>query len=98
VRAERVLVTISLVLALVAAVLVVGPLHANRDPTAFPYVFTPALVTLLPLTSDRAAAVILAALLMLLFTALELFTVGVYFLPAAGAMSAAAVLKTTPVE
>jgi hypothetical protein len=91
-------VTISLVLALVAAVLVVGPLHGNRDASSFPYLFTPALVTLLPLASDRGAAVILAALLMLLFTGLELFTVGVFFLPAAGAMSAAALVKTTPVR
>jgi hypothetical protein len=86
----------SLVLALVAAVLVTGPLHASRDPAAFPYVFTPAVVTLLPLASDRLAAVLLAALLMLLFCALEVLTVGVYFLPAAGAMCAAGLVRTSP--
>jgi hypothetical protein len=95
VRADRVLVVISLVLALVAAVLVTGPLHASRDPGAFPYVFTPAVATLLPLASDRVAALLLAAGLMLLFCALELLTIGVYFLPAAGAMSTAALLRTS---
>ena len=58
--------------------------------------FVPALATLLPLASDRTAALILAAALMLLFTAVEIFTIGVYFLPAAGAMSAAALVRTTP--
>jgi hypothetical protein len=94
VRADRVLVTISLCLALVAAVLVQGPLHASRDPASFPSVFTPAVASLLPLASDRSAAYILAAALMLLFTALEVLTIGVYFLPAAGAMSYAALVKT----
>jgi hypothetical protein len=94
VRADRVLVTISLVLALVAAVLVLGPLQASEDPAAFPYVFIPAVATLLPLASDRLTAIILAAGLMLLFTALEILTIGVYFLPAAGAMSAAAMART----
>lgn len=97
-RADRVLVTIALALALVAAVLVLGPLEASRDPASFPYVFLPAVATLLPLASDRAAAYILAALLMLLFTALELLTIGVYFLPAAGAMSAAALVRTAPAQ
>jgi hypothetical protein len=94
VRADRVLVTISLCLALVAAVLVLGPLKASEDPAAFPYVFIPAIATLLPLASDRLTAIILAAALMLLFTALEILTIGVYFLPAAGAMSAAAMART----
>jgi hypothetical protein len=94
VRADRVLVTISLALALAAAVLVQGPLEASRDPASFPYVFTPAVATLLPLASDRAAAYILAASLMLLFTALEVLTIGVYFLPALGAMSYAALVRT----
>ena len=94
VRADRVLVVISLVLALVAAVLVQGPLHAIRDPGSFPYVFMPAVATLLPLASDRLAAVLLAASLMLLFTALEVLTIGVYFLPAAGAMSYAALIRS----
>jgi hypothetical protein len=89
-----VLVTISLFLALVAAVLVQGPLHASRDPASFPYVFTPAIASLLPLASDRTAAYIWAAALMLLFTGLEVLTIGVYFLPAAGAMSYAALVKT----
>jgi hypothetical protein len=96
VRADRVLVTISLCLALVAAVLTLGPLQVGGDPASFPYVFTPALATLLPLASDRLAAVLLAAGLMLLFCALEVLTIGVYFLPAAGAMSAAAVVRTSP--
>jgi len=94
-RADRVLVAISLGLALVAAVLTLGPLHGARDPAAFPYVFLPAVAALLPLASDRVAAYILAAILMLLFTALEVLTIGVYFLPAAGAMSAAALVRTT---
>jgi hypothetical protein len=94
VRADRVLVTISLVLALVAAVLTLGPLHASDDPAAFPYVFLPAAVTLLPLASDRLAAILLAAFLLLLFCALEVLTVGVYFLPAAGAVSGAAMART----
>jgi hypothetical protein len=94
VRADRVLVVISLALALVAAVLVQGPLHASRDPESFPYVFMPAVATLLPLASDRLAAVLLAASLMLLFTALEVLTIGVYFLPAAGAMSYAALIRS----
>ncbi|HEX4732786.1 MAG TPA: hypothetical protein VH247_00110 [Thermoleophilaceae bacterium] len=93
-RADRVLVTISLCLSLAAAVLTLGPLHASEDPAAFPYVFIPALATLLPLASDRLAAIILAAILMLLFCALELLTIGVYFLPAAGAMAAAAMART----
>ena len=93
-RADRVLVAISLGLALVAAVLVQGPLHASRDPASFPYVFTPALATLLPLASDRTAAYLLAASLMLLFTALEVLTIGVYFLPAAGAMAYAGLIRT----
>ena len=96
VQADRVLVVIALVLALAAAVLVQGPLHAARDPASFPYVFMPAVATLLPLASDRLAAILLAAALMLLFCALELLTVGVYFLPAAGAMSAAAMVRTNP--
>jgi hypothetical protein len=94
VRADRVLVAISLCLALVAAVLVLGPLHASEDPASFPYVFLPAAATLLPLASDRLAAILLAAGLMLLFCALEVLTIGVYFLPAAGAMSAAAMART----
>jgi hypothetical protein len=94
VRADRVLVTISLCLSLAAAVLVLGPLHASDDPAAFPYVFIPALATLMPLASDRLAAIILAAILMLLFCALELLTIGVYFLPAAGAMVGAAMART----
>jgi hypothetical protein len=93
-RADRVLVVISLALALVAAVLVQGPLHANRDPASFPYVFTPAVATLLPLASDRLAAYLLAAALMLLFCGLEVLTIGVYFLPAAGAMSYAALIRS----
>jgi hypothetical protein len=93
-RADRVLVTISLVLALVAAVLVLGPLHASDDPAAFPYVFLPAVATLLPLASDRLVALLLAGALMLLFCALEVLTIGVYFLPAAGAMTAAAMART----
>jgi hypothetical protein len=94
VRADRVLVTIALCLALAAAVLVLGPLKASEDPAAFPYVFIPAVATLLPLASDRLVAIILAATLMLLFCALEILTIGVYFLPAAGAMSAAAMART----
>ena len=86
----------SLVLALVAAVLVQGPLHASHDPASFPYVFTPAAVTLLPLASDRLAAILVAALLMLLFCGLEVLTIGVYFLPAAGAMCAAGLIRTSP--
>ncbi|MDQ1699675.1 MAG: hypothetical protein QOG34_1538 [Frankiaceae bacterium] len=93
--ADRVLVAISLCLALVAAVLTLGPLSAGRDPASFPYVFTPAVATLLPLASDRLAALILAAALMLLFVALEVLTIGVYFLPAAGAMSAAALSRSS---
>jgi hypothetical protein len=89
-----VLVTISLCLALVAAVLVLGPLQASRDPASFPYVFTPAIATLLPLASDRLAAILLAAILMLLFTALEVLTIGVYFLPAAGAMAYAGLIRS----
>ena len=88
------LVTISLCLALVAAVLTLGTLEASDDPAAFPYVFIPAIATLLPLASDRLTAIILAAILMLLFCALEILTIGVYFLPAAGAMSAAAMART----
>jgi hypothetical protein len=95
-RAARVLIAISLALALVAAVLTLGPLQASRDPAAFPYVFIPAAACLLPLAADRPAAYLLAAALMLLFTALEVLTIGVYFLPAAGAMSAAALVRTTP--
>jgi hypothetical protein len=94
VRADRVLVTISLCLALVAAVLTLGPLEASEDSAAFPYVFVPAVTALLPLASDRLTAIILAATLMLLFCALEILTIGVYFLPAAGAMSAAAMART----
>jgi hypothetical protein len=94
VRADRVLVTISLFLALVAAVLTLGPLQASEDPEAFPYVFIPAIATLLPLASDRLVAILLAASLMLLFTTLEILTIGVYFLPAAGAMAAAAMART----
>ncbi|MFL5894831.1 MAG: hypothetical protein ACJ76Z_06920 [Thermoleophilaceae bacterium] len=94
-RADRVLVVISLALALAAAVLVLGPLHTGRDPGAFPYVFVPAVATLMPLASDRLAAQLLAAALMLLFCFLEIFTIGVYFLPAAGAMSYAAVVSTS---
>jgi hypothetical protein len=89
-------VAISLCLALVAAVLVLGPLHASDDPAAFPYVFIPAIATLMPLASDRLVAILLAAGLMLLFCALELLTIGVYFLPAAGAMSAAAMARSAP--
>ena len=54
--------TISLCLSLAAAVLTLGPLHASDDPAAFPYVFIPALATLMPLASDRLAAIILAAI------------------------------------
>lgn len=90
--------TISLCLALVAAVLTLGPLHGGRDPASFPYVFTPAIATLLPFASDRTAAYILAASLLLLFTALEVLTIGVYFLPATGAMAAAALVHTTPAQ
>jgi hypothetical protein len=93
-RADRVLVTISLCLALVAAVLTLGPLHANKDPASFPYVFTPAVTTLLPLASDRLTAILLAASLMLLFCGLEVTTIGVYFLPAAGAMAYAGLLRS----
>lgn len=93
-RADRVLVTISLCLSLVAAVLTLGPLEGSRDPGSFPYVFTPAVASLLPLASDRTAAYLLAACLMLLFTALEVLTIGVYFLPAAGAMAYATLVKT----
>ena len=92
------LVVISLTLALVAAGLTLGPLDAGRDPASFPYVFTPAAATLLPLASDRLAALLLAAFLMLLFCALELLTIGVYFLPAAGAMAAAALARTAPAD
>ena len=74
--------------------LVLGPLHVGREPGAFPYVFLPALCTLIPLASDRLAAELVAALLMLLFVFLELFGAGVYFLPAAGAMSYAALLRS----
>jgi hypothetical protein len=97
-RADRVLIGLSLGLALAAAVLTLGPLHASRDPGAFPYVFLPAVAALLPLASDRSAAYILAAILMLLFTFLEILTIGVYFLPAAGAMSAAALANTQPTQ
>ena len=93
-QADRVLVVIALALSLVAAVLVQGPLHASRDPASFPYVFTPAAAALLPLASDRLAALLLAAALMLLFCALEVLTIGVYFLPAAGAMAYAGVLRS----
>jgi len=48
------------------------------------------------LASDRLAALLLAAALMLLFCALEVLTIGVYFLPAAGAMSAAALVRISP--
>jgi hypothetical protein len=94
-RADRVLVAAALILALIAAVLTTGPLNAGRDPNAFPYVFTPAAITLLPLASDRLAAQLTAAALLLLFTALEILTIGIYFLPAAGAMSAAALARTS---
>lgn len=93
-RADRVLVTISLCLALAAAVLVLGPLHASDDSAAFPYVFVPALATLMPLASDRLVAILLAGALMMLFCALEVLTIGVYFLPAAGSMAAAAMART----
>ncbi|HEX6713405.1 MAG TPA: hypothetical protein VF066_08465 [Thermoleophilaceae bacterium] len=93
-RADRVLVVIALVLALIAAILVQGPLEASRDPASFPYVFTPAVATLLPLASDRLAAFLLAACLMLLFCALEVLTIGVYFLPAAGAMAYAGLVNS----
>src|SRR3954468_3119926 len=73
----------SLCLALAAAVLTLGPLQAGRDPASFPYVFLPAAAALLPLATDRLAAVLIAALLMLLFCAREVLTIGVYFLPAA---------------
>lgn len=89
-RADRVLVVISLTLSLVAAVLVLGPLHESREAGAFPYVFLPAVVTLMPLATDRLAAKLVAAALMLLFTFLEILTIGVYYLPASGAMAAAA--------
>jgi hypothetical protein len=94
VRADRVLVVISLALALAAAVLVLGPLHEGRDPSAFPYVFLPASAALIPLASDRLTAKLVAAALMLLFTFLEILTIGVYFLPAAGAMATAALIES----
>lgn len=71
----------------------IGPLDTGRD--AFVYIFMPALITLIPLASDRLAALIIAAALMLLFVFLEILTVGVYYLPAAGAMSAAALVASS---
>jgi hypothetical protein len=93
-RADRVLVVLSLALALAAAVVVLGPLHEGRDPTAFPYVFLPAVAALLPLATDRLAATLMAATLMLLFMFLEVLTIGVYYLPAAGAMAYGALLRS----
>jgi len=89
-RAERVLVAISLALALAAAALVTGPLGFGHDN--FLYIFLPAIVTLIPLAMDRAAALIVAAGLLLMFVFLEILTIGVYYLPAAGAMSTAALI------
>jgi hypothetical protein len=74
---------------------VLGPLDVGRESGNFPYIFMPALVALIPLASDRLAALIIAAVLMLLFVFLEILTIGVYFLPAAGAMSAAALVASS---
>ena len=52
----------------------------------------PAIVCLMPLATERVIALILAAVLMVMFVALEVLTVGVFYLPAAGAMATAAVL------
>ena len=73
---------------------VLGPLHEGRYPGSFPYVFLPAVAALMPLASDRLAAQLVAAILMLLFVFLEILSVGVYFLPAAGSMSYAALLRS----
>src|SRR5437773_8001110 len=91
-RSDRVLVVISLALALTAAVLVTGPLDVGRDN--FLYVFLPACFALIPLASDRLTALLVASGLMLMFVFLEILTIGVYYLPAAGAMSAAALLAS----
>jgi hypothetical protein len=72
---------------------VTGPLGLGHDN--FIYVFLPAFFALIPLAMDRAAALIVAAGLMLLFTFLEILTIGVYYLPAAGAMSTAALLRSS---
>jgi hypothetical protein len=87
-RAHRPLVAISLALALAAGALVTGPLDVSDEH--FLYVFLPAFFALIPLAMDRLAALLVAAGLMLLFVFLEILTIGVYYLPAAGAMSAAA--------
>jgi hypothetical protein len=89
-RPDRALVVISLGLALVAAVVVLGPLGFGRDNLV--YVFLPAVFTLIPLASDRLSALLVAAGLMLMFVFLEILTIGVYYLPAAGAMSTAALV------
>jgi uncharacterized protein len=75
-------------------VLVSGPLDVGPDN--FLYVFLPAGLALIPLAMDRLAAVLVAALLMLMFVFLEILTIGVYFLPAAGAMSVAALVSAPP--
>ena len=89
-RPDRALVAISLGLALVAAIVVLGPLDIGRDNLV--YVFLPAVFTLIPLASDRLPALLVASVLMLMFVFLEILTIGVYYLPAAGAMSAAALV------
>jgi len=92
-RADRALVVLSLALALAAAVLVTGPLDVGREN--FIYVFLPACCALIPLASSRPIACTVAAALMLLFMFLEIQTVGVYYLPAAGAMAAAALIANS---
>jgi hypothetical protein len=82
----------SLALALGAAVLVLAVYDVENR--YFAYLFLPAVICLMPLASDRVIALILAAAVMLLFVFLEVLTIGVFYLPAAGAMATAAVLAT----
>jgi hypothetical protein len=92
VRSERVLVAFSLALALAAPILVLAVYEGSRG--YFVYLFIPALVALIPLASDRRLALLTATALMLLFVALELLTIGVFYMPAAAAMAAALAIRS----
>jgi hypothetical protein len=92
VTAERRLVVLSLALALAAPVIVLAVYEPARS--YFVYLFIPAIVALMPLATERAMALVIATLLLVLFVVLELLTIGVFYMPAAAAMAAALTVRS----
>jgi hypothetical protein len=103
-RADRALVVIALGLAVVAGIVLLFLPAYNDGSTIVEvnggdvvlFLFMPALICAAVLLADpwkrRLHVQLVASFLLLLFVFLGIFSIGVFYLPAAGAMSAAALI------